>query len=167
MPVSVSDFIIGLSAASAKPYFLDSYLGVYGKSIMDGDSGQNDFLFGSVLFILILVGVHTFTLCWLYLICGNYFLSYTFHGLGSLSTQLAESTYNEIKKETEKEKDNKNSQIDAGASSIINGSNGNNSSMIDIMGLKLEIPQAVKAISDGFLSAGKRVDSVIEDEVGR
>ena len=58
MPVTVSDFIIGLSAASVKPYFLDSYLGVYGKSIMDGNGAQNDLLFGAVLFILILVGMY-------------------------------------------------------------------------------------------------------------
>lgn len=57
MPVTISDFIIGLSAASTKPYFLDSYLGVYGKSIMDGNGAQNDLLFGAVLFVLILVGM--------------------------------------------------------------------------------------------------------------
>jgi len=54
--VSFSDFFLGLTLGSAKPYLLDSYLGVYGKSIMDGDNSQNDYLFAFVIFVLVLVG---------------------------------------------------------------------------------------------------------------
>lgn len=55
--VSVSNFALGLSAGSLKPYLLDSYLGVYGKGIIDsGGDGQSDLLLGAVLFVLVLVG---------------------------------------------------------------------------------------------------------------
>ena len=79
---------------------------------------------------------------------------------GSLSTQLAESTYNEIKKETDME-----NQITVANNSsiVVNG----NSSTFDLMGLKMEIPQVARTVFNEFSSAGKRVDSVIEDEVSK
>lgn len=79
--------------------------------------------------------------------------------IGSLSTQLAESTYNEIKKETEME----NQRTVSSNSSMLG--NENNNSSFDMMGLKLEIPQVARNIFHEFSNAGKRVDSVIEDEV--
>ena len=65
----VRDFALGLSAASVKPYLLDAYLGVYGKSMLDGDRGQSDLLLALVVFALLLVGESlcisvSVCLCW-------------------------------------------------------------------------------------------------------
>ena len=54
--VSPIDFLLGLSLGSIKPYFLDSYLGIFGKSIIDNDDSQNDWVLVAVLGIVILVG---------------------------------------------------------------------------------------------------------------
>ena len=54
--VSPIDFLLGISLGSIKPYFLDSYLGIFGKSIIDNDSSQNDWVLVAVLGIVILVG---------------------------------------------------------------------------------------------------------------
>lgn len=53
------DFAGGIFLGSLKPYLLDSYLGVFGKSIVDGDSsnGLEDFLLLGALGLSILIGV--------------------------------------------------------------------------------------------------------------
>lgn len=71
--VAAWDFFSGISLASLKPYFLDSYLGVFGKSVIDGDDSQSDLVLGVVLFVVILVG--------------------------SFATQIVSSTFDEIQKE--------------------------------------------------------------------
>ena len=55
--VKLRDFILGLSAASVKPYLLDAYLGVYGKSVLDNDGdGSSDWVVCAVVAVLLLVG---------------------------------------------------------------------------------------------------------------
>eukprot|EP00639_Heterosigma_akashiwo_P034369 CAMPEP_0194731392 /NCGR_PEP_ID=MMETSP0296-20130528/57181_1 /TAXON_ID=39354 /ORGANISM="Heterosigma akashiwo, Strain CCMP2393" /LENGTH=473 /DNA_ID=CAMNT_0039638901 /DNA_START=162 /DNA_END=1583 /DNA_ORIENTATION=+ len=51
------DFLVGMFIGSFKPYFLDAYLGVFGKSILDntGDS-SNDFFVIIIFALTILVG---------------------------------------------------------------------------------------------------------------
>lgn len=71
--VSAIDFALGLSLGSIKPYFLDSYLGIFGKSIIDNDNSQNDFILVAVVGVVILVG--------------------------SLAANLASQTWEEIQKE--------------------------------------------------------------------
>ena len=55
--MKLRDFILGLSAASVKPYLLDAYLGVYGKSVLDNDgNGSSDWVVFAVVAVLLLVG---------------------------------------------------------------------------------------------------------------
>ena len=54
--VSVLDFIAGISLASIKPMLLDSYLGIFGKSIIDADNSQNDLIFIAVIIAIFAAG---------------------------------------------------------------------------------------------------------------
>lgn len=73
--VTLPAFIAGISLASFKPYFLDSYLGVFGKSVIDKteDGGATDALLLVVLGAIVAVG--------------------------TLATQVAGTVYDEIKAE--------------------------------------------------------------------
>ena len=73
--LKLSAFVGGIGLASFKPYFLDSYLGVFGKSVMDKteDGGTQDALLLIVLGAIIAVG--------------------------TLATQVAGTVYDEIKLE--------------------------------------------------------------------
>lgn len=71
--VSAIDFISGISLASIKPMLLDSYLGIFGKSIIDADNSQSD-----VVFIAVIVAIFA---------------------AGTFGTQVAASTLEDIKKE--------------------------------------------------------------------
>jgi hypothetical protein len=54
------DFAGGIFLGSLKPYFLDSYLGYFGKSLVDGtanDGGMQDYLLIGVLGFSVLIGV--------------------------------------------------------------------------------------------------------------
>ena len=58
--VSFVDFVIGIFVGSLKPYLLDSYLGVFGKSLVDGSaatSESNDLVLLAALGIAVLIGV--------------------------------------------------------------------------------------------------------------
>lgn len=54
--VPVWEFLLGVSLGSIKPYLLDSYLGIFGKSILDNDDSQNDWILVAVFGLVILVG---------------------------------------------------------------------------------------------------------------
>ena len=71
--VSVIDFVSGISLASIKPMLLDSYLGIFGKSIIDADNSQSD-----IVFIAVIVAIFA---------------------AGTFGTQVAASTLEDIKKE--------------------------------------------------------------------
>ncbi len=58
--VRFTDFAGGIFLGSLKPYFLDSYLGYFGKSLVDGtanDGGLQDYLLIGVLGVSVLIGV--------------------------------------------------------------------------------------------------------------
>jgi hypothetical protein len=57
--VQFTDFAGGIFLGSLKPYFLDSYLGYFGKSLVDGtanDGGMQDYLLIGVLGLSVLIG---------------------------------------------------------------------------------------------------------------
>lgn len=79
--VSYVDFATGMFLGSIKPYLLDSYLGYFGKSILDGSSAENfeeDFALILALCASVLIGV--------------------------FASQLASETWESVQKEIELEK---------------------------------------------------------------
>jgi len=78
--VKFTDFAGGIFLGSLKPYFLDSYLGYFGKSLVDGtanDGGMQDYLLIGVLGVSVLIGV--------------------------FASQLASETWDAVQREEEKE----------------------------------------------------------------
>mmetsp|Transcript_56177 Transcript_56177/g.65619 ORF Transcript_56177/g.65619 Transcript_56177/m.65619 type:complete len:597 (-) Transcript_56177:36-1826(-) len=56
--VKYLDFVCGIFLGSLKPYFFDSYLGYFGKALMDGEGdGTQDFVLLSILAVSVLIGV--------------------------------------------------------------------------------------------------------------
>merc|ERR1712232_25712 len=57
--VPLFDFAAGIFLGSLKPYLLDSYLGYFGKNLIDGSSGEEsqDIILFVVLGLSILIGV--------------------------------------------------------------------------------------------------------------
>jgi len=89
--VRFTDFAGGIFLGSLKPYFLDSYLGYFGKSLLDGsqdDGGMQDYLLIVVLGFSVLIGV--------------------------FASQLAAETFDAIQKEQEAEE--KEKKLSEGAS---------------------------------------------------
>lgn len=75
------DFATGIFLGSLKPYLLDSYLGLFGKNLIDGtggDSGAEDWI------LLVALGVSTL--------------------IGVFASQLAAETWEAVQKEVEAEK---------------------------------------------------------------
>ena len=54
--LTLTDFVGGTFLASLKPYTLDAYLGMFAKSIVDGDPGDNDIVLLGTFAIVVLVG---------------------------------------------------------------------------------------------------------------
>ena len=79
---------------------------------------------------------------------------------------MAESTYLEIKKETQlaNENDTKSS-IALEPQNTTSNNNNSNHEGIDFLGVKFVIPSAVTNISNDISLAGQRIDVVIIDEV--
>ena len=87
--VRFTDFAGGIFLGSLKPYFLDSYLGYFGKSLVDGtanDGGMQDYLLIGVLGFSVLIGV--------------------------FASQLASETWDAILKEQEAEEKEKKLESD-------------------------------------------------------
>lgn len=78
--VPITDFAIGIFLGSLKPYLLDSYLGYFGKSVLQGntDSSTEDILLLVIIGFSILIGV--------------------------FASQLATETWESVQDEVEKEK---------------------------------------------------------------
>merc|ERR1712071_49659 len=79
--VPILDFATGIFLGSLKPYLLDSYLGLFGKSLIDGtggDSATEDYI------LLVALGVSTL--------------------IGVFASQLASETWEAVQKEVEEEK---------------------------------------------------------------
>lgn len=87
------DFWIGQSAGALKPYFLDSYLGVFGHEVVAGvpDAGDNRgaLLLYGVAFLFLLVGncYVSFVICFVVIFLLVFFLLFVFilHILSSYS----------------------------------------------------------------------------------
>lgn len=87
--VRFTDFAGGIFLGSLKPYFLDSYLGYFGKSLVDGtanDGGMQDYVLIGVLGFSVLIGV--------------------------FASQLASETWDAIQREEEAEQKEKRLQED-------------------------------------------------------
>jgi len=55
--VNIGEFVAGISLGSVKPYLLDSYLGLFGKSVLDKEeSGAGDAILLAVVAIVFVVG---------------------------------------------------------------------------------------------------------------
>ena len=78
---------------------------------------------------------------------------------GSFSTQIAQSAYEEVKKEVDAEKRAKISAEHP------NSSNQSSSDTWEFMGLRVKPPKAILGITTGLTEATRRVDNVIADEV--
>lgn len=77
--VTAVEFLLGITAGSIKPYLLDSYLGIFGKSILDDPQGLNS-AFGAK--DIALLGVVALLIL-----------------IGTFATQIATNTWNEIQSE--------------------------------------------------------------------
>jgi len=72
--IKLLPFICGSALGSVKPMVFDSYLGLFGKSILDKDAGSNDYVLLGAIFAVLLAG--------------------------TFATQIVSSTIEEIKRET-------------------------------------------------------------------
>lgn len=54
--LAIPEFVAGTLVASLKPYTLDAYLGVFAKSAIDGDPGDNDVVILATFAAVILIG---------------------------------------------------------------------------------------------------------------
>ena len=83
------------------------------------------------------------------------YISYIF--VGSFSTQIAQSAYDEVKKEVEAEKKAKVSSD--------NPLSASSADTWEFMGVRVQPPRAVLGLVTGLSEATRRVDTVIADEV--
>ena len=159
--VSPFAFFAGISLGSIKPYLLDSYLGLFGKSIIDGDDGNgvyNDVVLLAFISVLILVG--------------------------TFATQVAAATWEEIQNENKLEemKDINTSNDITTTTSAINTTEKVN--MINLSEAEKSLvtspffvmsgitatdyskwPNFIKSLINDIASAQNRVKIVIDDEV--
>lgn len=83
--INVLPFISGSALGSIKPMAFDSYLGLFGKSILDKDTESNDYVLLFAIFAVLLAG--------------------------TFATQIVSSTLEEIKRETAFESGARNSSV--------------------------------------------------------
>jgi uncharacterized membrane protein YdjX (TVP38/TMEM64 family) len=154
--VSALDFLAGISLGSVKPYLLDSYLGLFGKSLIDDPTGggmYSDAALFAFISILILVG--------------------------TFATEVAASTWQEIQLENEEEERKRREELVAlglSAEPLVDEQKLTNgpaaladSQLFRMMGVTAadvdKLPGWVKGIIGDIFSAQNRVNSVIDDEV--
>lgn len=87
------------------------------------------------------------------------FINIDLYAIGSFSTQIAQSAYDEVKKEVEAEKESK---LASGSQDALVSSNRDT---WEFMGLKVKPPQVILGVTTGLTDASRRVDTVIADEV--
>eukprot|EP00638_Chattonella_subsalsa_P001876 CAMPEP_0117751436 /NCGR_PEP_ID=MMETSP0947-20121206/10971_1 /TAXON_ID=44440 /ORGANISM="Chattonella subsalsa, Strain CCMP2191" /LENGTH=489 /DNA_ID=CAMNT_0005569811 /DNA_START=201 /DNA_END=1666 /DNA_ORIENTATION=+ len=127
--LSSLNFLVGMFLGSFKPYFIDAYLGVFGKSIIDntGDS-SNDYLVILAFSVTILVG--------------------------TLATQVATRTWDEIQSEAALEASEKNSETGELTWQQLWGIETNEESL----------PSWYRDLSGNYKAAQKRIEYIIEEE---
>jgi SNARE associated Golgi protein len=145
--VSALDFIMGISLGSIKPYLLDSYLGLFGKSLIDDPNGGGVYSDVALLaFITVIILVGTF------------------------ATEVAASTWEEIKKETA-ENDAQLALQESSSSEVLSDASKalSSSGFLRMMGVTAEdvekLPGWLKGLVGDVFSAQNRVEAVIVDEV--
>lgn len=129
------DFAAGIFLGSLKPYLLDSYLGYFGKSVLDGNAGNEteDLILLAALGVAVLIGV--------------------------FASQLAGNTFESITEEIEAEK---LARAMKAGKDIKEG--GIDDSKITRSFLGLDLPQALIGMQIAFQLANNRLDEVIEAE---
>ena len=154
--VSALDFLAGISLGSVKPYLLDSYLGLFGKSLLDDPTGggmYSDAALFAFISVLILVG--------------------------TFATEVAASTWEEIQVENEEEERKRREGLIALGLSVdpvvdeqklTNGQAAlADSQLFRMMGITTadvdKLPGWIKGIIGDIFSAQNRVNTVISDEV--
>jgi hypothetical protein len=132
--VRFTDFAGGIFLGSLKPYFLDSYLGYFGKSLVDGtanDGGMQDYLLIGVLGFSVLIGV--------------------------FASQLASETWDAVLKEQEaEEKERKLKDGDIG------DDDDNEGITTEIFGW--ELPQWTVGFQYGLQDADERMNTLVLQE---
>ena len=156
--VSPVAFVAGISLGSIKPYLLDSYLGLFGKSLIDDPTGggaYSDVVLFAFISVLILVG--------------------------TFATEVATSTWEEIQTENEEEERKKQAELAAlwsaagVAPPVDNPARTDaqaalaDSALFRMMGVSAadvdKLPGWAKGIMGDIFAAQTRVDKVVEDEL--
>jgi len=156
--VSPLAFVAGISLGSIKPYLLDSYLGLFGKSLIDDPTGggpYSDVVLFAFISVLIVVG--------------------------TFATEVATSTWEEIQAENEEEERKKQAELDAKWSAVgmappekVPGRSDVQGALADsaffrMMGISAadvdKAPGWAKGIMNDVFAAQSRVEMVIEDEL--
>jgi len=134
------DFAGGIFLGSLKPYFLDSYLGYFGKSIVDGSAAAQQAEGGSSLQDYALIGVLGLSVL-----------------IGVFASQLASETWDAILKEQEEEE--KKLQAENG---VNDDDTDNNSLITEIFGF--ELPEWLIGFQYGLQDADERVETLCLQE---
>ncbi len=132
--VSCIDFSTGIFLGSIKPYLLDSYLGYFGKNIIDGSSSESfteDFTLILALCVSVLIGV--------------------------FASQLAGETWESVQKEIELEKASRFNETDV---NLVDGLE--KGILKDFLGVKL--PTSLIDLQRSFHQASQKVAMVVHDE---
>ena len=145
--VSFTDFIAGNALASIKPYFLDSYLGVFGMSVVDGSSGADGGVQDGIL--LLVVGIII--------------------AVGTLATQIAGTIFDEIKQEAAALDKADDLQLSfAKADGEMNQSSSSSSSFVSKVFSFADgnqLPQWMVNIRNDLNNATARIETVVTDEI--
>ena len=143
--VTLPAFMAGISLASFKPYFLDSYLGVFGKSVIDKveDGGATDALLLVVLGAIVAVG--------------------------TLATQVAGTVYDEIKAEAKLiDQDRAAAPPLANTTTSATSATAATPTFVSwIFGLLdgKNVPQWATKVQDNVQAARGKMTAVLQDEV--
>jgi len=146
--VRVADFVAGNSLASIKPYFLDSYLGVFGMSVVDGSSGTDGGMQDAIL--LLVVGVII--------------------AVGTLATQVAGTVFDEIKQEAAAMGKADDLQLQSSKADV-EGNRSSSSSSSSFVSKVFsfadgnQLPKWMVDIRNDFNNATARIETVVADEI--
>jgi uncharacterized membrane protein YdjX (TVP38/TMEM64 family) len=88
--VPLLDFVAGIFLGSLKPYMLDSYLGYFGKTVLDGSAGSDPMNIQDVI-LLVALGLSVL--------------------IGVFASQLAGETWDTVREEVQAEKDREGKEL--------------------------------------------------------
>jgi len=137
--VSALEFLTGITVASIKPYFLDCYLGIFGKSIMDNTVGDE--------------------LNWVPVVVTALIVAMT-----SLTADFATNTWTEIQTEIDLIQADKGGELE-GENVATSNLKNNKSTFFTLLGIaETDLPKALQAVNRDVTQASDRLKLVIEDE---